>query len=51
MEAQIKSRPYSPSMACEACVFGKRDHAPWCRATIVARVQAIARKKKEKDEE
>lgn len=28
--AEITSRPFRPSMACQACVFGSGDHAHWC---------------------
>jgi hypothetical protein len=31
---QIKSRPYSPKKACEACVFGSGPHAAWCHEAV-----------------
>ncbi len=29
---EIVSRPYKPSAACEACVFGRGEQAVWCEA-------------------
>jgi hypothetical protein len=31
--AEITSRPYQPDpeTCCEACVFGRGEHAEWCR--------------------
>ncbi len=28
--SDITSRPYHPTACCEACVFNRGDHAPWC---------------------
>jgi hypothetical protein len=28
--ADIVSRPYQPDACCEACVFGRGEHAEWC---------------------
>lgn len=30
-ESHIHSRPYSTAAACEKCVFGRGEHADWCR--------------------
>jgi hypothetical protein len=32
MTAELISRPYEPNPehCCEACVFGRGDHAEWC---------------------
>jgi hypothetical protein len=30
--SEIISRPYHPAQCCEACVFGRGEHADWCRA-------------------
>ena len=39
MSQTIQSRPYHPQAACERCVFGSGEHAPWCehapRATYI----------------
>lgn len=34
--ADLMSRPYKPDPAacCEACVFGRGEHAEWCRERI-----------------
>ena len=26
----LVSRPYRPAACCEACVFGRGEHAEWC---------------------
>lgn len=35
--SDLISRPYrpSPKMCCEACVFGRGPHSPWCEKLIV----------------
>jgi hypothetical protein len=35
MSKPIQSRPYSTAMACEACVFGRGEHAEFCAVPVV----------------
>lgn len=34
MNSDIVSRPYdvNPEKACEACIFGRGEHTPWCES-------------------
>lgn len=34
--SDLQSRPYRPEKCCEACVFGRGEHAEWC--TMLHRV-------------
>ena len=32
--SEITSRPYRPEQCCEACVFGRGEHAEWCEKSV-----------------
>lgn len=34
-EPAIRSRPYSTAACCERCVFGRGEHAEFCRYAVV----------------
>ena len=38
MPEVIRSRPYSTEMACERCVFGRGQHADFCRYYLTGQV-------------
>lgn len=37
MASDLQSRPYrpDPQQCCEACAFGRGEHAEWCEARVV----------------